>query len=96
MPRLNLPLGSLFFHAATVLHGKNLAILIFFVVPAFSCADEREREYRIHCCCFEPCGYGSAAGLVYGYFELDDITQLSGNLSRNSASFSVYISFMEI
>lgn len=44
MPRLNLPLGSLFFHAATVLHGKNLAILIFFVVPAFSCADERERE----------------------------------------------------
>jgi hypothetical protein len=29
MPRLNLPPGSLFLHAATVLHGKNLAILIF-------------------------------------------------------------------
>jgi len=38
-----------------------------------------EREYRIHCCCFEPCGYGSAAVLVYGYFELDGITQRSGN-----------------
>lgn len=24
---------------------------------------------------FEPCGHGSAAALVYGYFELDDITQ---------------------
>lgn len=44
MPRLNLPPGSLFLHAATVLHGKNLAILIFLWCRRFPAV---EREYRI-------------------------------------------------
>lgn len=45
MPRLNLPPGSLFLHAATVLHGKNLAILIFFC-GAGAFFPVVEREYR--------------------------------------------------
>lgn len=74
MPRLNLPPGSLFLHAATVLHGENLAILIFLWYPALSCLWERIPNTLCCAARFEPCGHGSAAALVYGYFELDDIT----------------------
>lgn len=50
-----------------------------------------ERECRIHCCCFEPRGYGSTLALVYGYFELNDITQF---LEIRERSFRLRLSFI--